>query len=696
MNPYFTKPNKRISGDLHEFDVTRLAGWSAVRIYSYLILFCLLSLGLTQNVGILQKWGDWAGRIIWGLLIIIPLLTFLVYFFARKRSTVLDFADYFPRHHTLDHYRIMIVVAGVISIAMSIIPFMLGKEAHGNDWGHTGLILILTLTTTLFWYVCIQSKTEVPREIESARRCSWHPEEEEQLELRLKQELQDLDERMELMVANRGSHPCRKCNGEGIVNEPKDDNEGSDDASKDDHPPKIEANVCEDCNGTGKLEWINDTYRQEFEDANNQRNRCVADLRKLDDSGDWKQMSLEDVRFPWFTEHGHPDGDPVPELHYQASANGLGIFQDKNKKLFSEWQSILEDKDPADTYSNNIGLWGKTYVSHKTHAAESREVKTLSYHLYQVVQNNSLSELQQIELCLAAVQSLVKQREDVPPPELDVFVKPDEAATDLPKLDRVKAVATSLWEVVGFWRDPMSKLEEDYLWESIKRWHIEIQRTDDDDEDGEIEEIVNYVGKLEEWMPENKPESACPGGDYKTVVTECLTPKEHAALLRNLERLNDINIDKNTEKHNHFSVRISDLKHDFDKFDNLRSVKSVFKPNNYPKFPTETLIQKEGTVDDVAILLAALLHDCGYKVRLYRSTYSDAEKGKVNRMGVAVEIEGSKDTRLVEPSRVHKGMVYCEATPKKWHCNDLDITERHPIGIDINSPKIKEAPSYQF
>ena len=704
MNQYFTKPKKRFSDDLHEFDVTRLSGWSAIRIYSYLIVFSLLSIGLTQNIEILQKWGDWVERIIWGLLILIPLLAFLVYYFARKRSTVLDFADYFPRYHTLEHYRGIVLGAGVFAIAMSIVPFILGKEAKGHDSGYVGLILILALTTTLFWYICRQSKTEVPKEIESARRCSWTPEAEEELELRLKRELQELDEKMEIMVENRGSHPCGNCNGKGVIAEWKESDEdsnavskeGSETVSEEGAPPILEETVCEECTGTGMLEWISNAQKQGYDNAKRQRDRCVAELRKLDDSGDWRQMSLEEVRFPWFTEHGHPNGDPVPELHFQASANGLGTFQDKNKELFTEWQSVLEDKDAADTYNDNIGSWGKTYVSHKIHAAESREVKTLSYHLYQVVRNNSLSELQQIELCLAAVQSLVKQREDIPPPELDVFVKPDEAAADLPKLDRVKAVATTLWEVVGFWRDPMSKTEEDSLWESIKKWHINIQRTDDDDEDGEIEEIVNYVGKLEEWFKENKPESEWPGGEYKQIATECLTPKEHAALLRNLEQLNDINIEKNTEKHNHFSIRISDLRHAFDKFNKLRSGTSTFHPNHYPKFPTETLIQMEGTVDDGAILLAALLHDCGYKVRLYRSTYTDIEKGEIDRMGVAVEIEGSKDTRLVEPSRVHKGMVYCEATPKRWHCNDLDITEKRPRGIDINPPKIKEEPSFQF
>ena len=78
MNQYFTKPKKRFSDDLHEFDVTRLSGWSAIRIYSYLIIFSLLSIGLTQNIEILQKWGDWVERIIWGLLVLIPLLAFLV------------------------------------------------------------------------------------------------------------------------------------------------------------------------------------------------------------------------------------------------------------------------------------------------------------------------------------------------------------------------------------------------------------------------------------------------------------------------------------------------------------------------------------------------------------------------------------------------------------------------------------------
>ena len=227
MNKYFTKPKKRFSDDLHEFDVTRLSGWSTVRIYSYLIVFSLLSIGLTQNLEILQKWGGWVERIMWSLLVLIPLLTFLVYYFSRKQSTVLDFADYFPRYHTLEYYRGIVLGAGFFAIVMSILPFILGKEAKGHDSVYFGLILILALTTTLFWYICTQSKTEVPKEIESARRCSWTPEEEEELELRLKHELQELDEKMEIMVENRGSHPCMKCSGTGVLSERKENEEDS-------------------------------------------------------------------------------------------------------------------------------------------------------------------------------------------------------------------------------------------------------------------------------------------------------------------------------------------------------------------------------------------------------------------------------------------------------------------------------------
>ena len=708
MKKYFTKPERRISDDLHEFDVTRLAGWSAVRIYSYIIIFALLFIGITENIEKLNKWSDWLSGIVWGSIIITPAFFFLIYFLARKRSTVLDFADEFPRYHTLEYYRGMVIAAGVFAVLMSILPFILGKKINNNGWGYAGLIVVTLIATLLFWYICVCSKTETPREIESARRSSWSPQEEEQLEADLRRQLEELDARIEHLVINRGDHPCKECNGAGMIvheqrNEESDSAVASEGEDEDDsklkkmeeRPPVIQERECEKCLGTGKLEWANDAQKQVWGDFMAQRERCVAELRKLDDSGDWKQMSLT-FRFPWFTEHGHPAGDEVPDVLYQASADGLQKFRGKNERLFTEWQSLLEDADPSQTYSDRIGQWGKTYVSHKLHSSESRELKTLSYHLYQVVKNNSLSELQQVELCLAAAQSLTKQRENVSHPPLDINVPGENAVSDEPKIQRVKAVITFLWDVAGLWRDPMSKVEEEMLWEKIKKWHLCLQRVDDEDEDGEIEEYITYRGKLEDWIRNDRPESEWPGVDYVKIVNESLTPKEHSELVMDLDLLNEININKNIEKYNQKSLRISDWKREFDQIASMYGERKTFEVSSYPKFSTETLIDQEGTTDDTTILLGALLHDCGYKVRLYRTTFIDIEKGEVERMGVAVEIEGSRDPRLIEPSRVHKGMVYCESTPDRWYCNDLDITERKPKGIDVDSPIVKPEPKFEF
>jgi transglutaminase-like putative cysteine protease len=235
-------------------------------------------------------------------------------------------------------------------------------------------------------------------------------------------------------------------------------------------------------------------------------------------------------------------------------------------------------------------------------------------------------------------------------------------------MERVKGVATLLWQISSMWRDEMSREEREKLHKKVIDWHERSQLIDDDDPEGTVQDCFQHIQKLEDWYRDATGQNLEGDLEWDVIATSALSAREHSDLIKDMEVLNEINISRNVEKYNDKFERIQRYRQMFDDHDLMTSERKKFEVSHYPKFPTETLIDREGTCDDVAILFAALLNDCGYPVRLFRSVRTDPEKGEQECMGVAVAIEGASDSKYFEQSNSHKGMIYCEATTSGISC----------------------------
>jgi hypothetical protein len=674
VDKYVTRPKVRSNDDLLEFDVTQLASWRSVCIFPYIILVGLVLVGVSENVAIFQKWGDEIAWGIWILIFLVPLAAFAFYFFIRKRNKRSEWKESFPRFHTIDHYNVFVLGAGILAIIMTILAPIMGKEYNGSGPGYAGLFFMVLITTSLYWLSLKLAKTESRADWETGRKSSWSPDEEKRIENELKKQLIDFDRFIEGIENSRWTYPCRVCNGRSKLTDTTPPVLGVEETLE--KPEAVDVTLtppvvrCENpkCK-EGKTEWANDGQEQAYRDFQDKREKCIQELSKIGATADADFITeYLSFNFKWFTDSGLPEGDLISSVQFDSSGDRLKKFRDKNSKIFVEWQSFKDGADASQRYVDNIAKWGVTYVSNNIHNADSRELQTLSYSLYNVVRDKSLSELQQVELCLAAAQSLIKERNETSHPPISVSESADTGTADVPKMERVKGVTTLLWQITSMWTDKMSREEREMLQKKAIDWHERSQLIDDDDPEGTVQECFQHIQELDDWWWDTAGQNLESDARWGDIVTEALSAREHSDLIKDMESLNEINVSRNVAKYNDKFERIQKYKQMFDDHNLMNSERKEFKVSHYPKFPTETLIDGEGTCDDVAILFAALLNDCGYPVKLFRSVRTDPEKGEGECMGVAVTIEGADDSGYFDQSNSHKGMIYCEATTAGISC----------------------------
>jgi len=717
--------------EIKKFDVTRLATWSTVRLYGFALLVWLVLVEVVVALGQYEQWGPRITQSIWILNFLLPCVLFVFFSLATKGTEIKEYSDHFPRYHTLKYYQPFILVSGLIAASLVVVSLLLGHKSHGTGWVHIGLFFNILIAASIFWVACSCAKTKIKDEILSARKPKWSEEREQQQVMKLISELQRIEKDIEKLEKQRGRTKCEACDGKGresVETDPESpgikvrrdstdlgvctDEEvieglerrrfnATDEGCREGQSDWIALDkfvaeiveVCPSCKGEKTQEWKDATQKSQWDTCHAQQTKYRAELAEIEDVDVGKPKSLN-FRFPWFTETGHAKGDKLP-ASYSASEERRKKFAAQNEDLFSDWLNLDEGTNHSETYAEKIGMWGTTYVSNKKYLEDSREVKTLSSSLYDIVREHSLSELQQVELCLAAVQSITLEREDVPHPPLECYVLSKEGAYDSPKVQRLKAIITHLWEIAGTDAHEMTREEEEFIIGKIQSWHISLQKTDDDDPDGELKDFQNYFNKLCDWFNDGA-KGKSPAVDHGQISTETLSPAEHIDLLNEMEALNKLSIEKYPDKYNAKLLRISHWRSKFNQADKIFGDRKKFDVRYYPKFPTEMLCDEKGTCDDAALLLATLLHYCGYRTRLYRYSQTDPEKGKVERMGVAVEIEGSDDTSLFGSSNVHKGMIYCEATPDDWYCNEIDISEKSPVDVKVDEPEVEPELEYEF
>jgi len=676
---YTTRPEKRANDELLEFDVTQLATWRAVCIFPYVILTGLVLVGVSENVAKFQKWGDEIAWGIWILIFLVPLAAFAFYLYIRKKIKRSECAESFPRFHTIDHYNVFVLGAGILTILMTILAPILGKEYNGSGPGYAGLLLMVLIATILYWWSSKLAKTDSRADWDTGRKSSWSPDEEKKLENDLKKKLKDHDEFIDATKGNMWTYRCRECNGrlrpsdtsppvlsvtetleEEIVEKPEAPDVSS--------PPPVERCKNPKCRD-GKTEFGGDGQEQAYRARQDKRERCIQELSKIGATveADFITEYLP-FNFKWFTDSGLPEGDLISSVQFDSSGDRLKKFRDKNLQIFAEWESFKDGAEDSRRYVDNIAKWGRTYVSNEIHNADSRELQTLSYSLYNVVREKSLSELQQVELCLAAAQSLIKERHETSHPPISVSESTDTGTADVPKMERVKGVTTLLWQIASMWPDKMSREEREMLHKKAIDWYEKSQLIDDDDPEGTVQECFQHIQVLEEWWSDATGKDLESDLEWDDIATSALSAREHSDLIKDMESLNEINDSRNVPKYNDKFARIQKYKQMFDDHDLMNSKRVEFQVSHYPKFPTETLFDEEGTCDDVAILFAALLNDCGYPVRLFRSVRTNPEKGEQECMGVAVAIEGANDSKYFEQSNSHRGMIYCEATTSGISC----------------------------
>jgi len=685
LENYITRPRHRLNDDLLEFDVTQLACWRSICILPFVILIGLVLVGIAENVENIQKWSDEIAWGIWILALLVPFAGFTFYFFIRNRIKRSDLDESFPRFHTINHYNVFVLGAGILAILMIILAAIIGKEYNDSGAGYAGLLFMVLIATVLYWVSSKFAKTESRTDMESGRKSSWSPDKEKELENNLKKNLKEHEIRIENLDKTKWTYTCRVCNGSlGSSKDPaplpgisKVSGDGVEEPEASDAiPPPSEARCtnpkCED----GKTEWASDGQEKAYYNFLESRERCIQELSRIGATIDTDFITeYLTFNFKWFTDSGLPEGDLISSVQFDSSGDRLKKFRDKNSQIFAEWESFKKEAHDSERYIDNIAKWGKTYVSNKIHNSDSRELQTLSYSLYQIVKDKSLSELQQVELCMAAAQSLIKERELVSHPPVTITSKPKTGAVDIPKMERVRGVISLLWQIASMWPDEMSREERDMLHKMAIVWHERSQVIDDDDEEGTVQECFQHIQELEGWWRDTAGrnlESTLSGDD---VVTEALSAMEHSDLIKDMESLNDINISRNVSKYNDKFDRIQKYNQMFNDQNLMNSERKEFEVTHYPKFPTETLIDGEGTCDDIAILFAALLNDCGYLVKLFRSVRTDPDKGEQECMGVAVAIEGSNDPKYFGQSNSHKGMIYCEATTSGISCAEHVIED---------------------
>ena len=127
LENYITRPRHRLNDDLLEFDVSQLACWRSICILPFVILIGLVLVGIAENVENIQKWSDEIAWGIWILALLVPFAGFTFYFFIRNRIKRSDLDESFPRFHTINHYNVFVLGAGILAILMIILAAIIGK-----------------------------------------------------------------------------------------------------------------------------------------------------------------------------------------------------------------------------------------------------------------------------------------------------------------------------------------------------------------------------------------------------------------------------------------------------------------------------------------------------------------------------------------------------------------------------------------
>ena len=633
---FLFKPRRR--GDaLEKFDVSRLSAWAMAKAMPFFVLAWLSMAALISAMGDFPEWGGRITLLFWLFLGLIPMACFFSYLMKLKNGTISSMVDRFPRFHTMEHYRFFIQFAGVAAFVMALVLLFWKNPMSSQILSLAGLSLAVLLTVFAFEGALHLARTQAPSDFLSARESSWSPQKEAADKKMIEDELMNLSSKLETLYL---------------------------------------------------VEDLNEGQKKDFDAWTTRQKHLQARLARINnsDEGNLKTISFH---YPWLTGSGNPEGELIT-VKYKASERRNELFRKRNEQLFLSWKSERDEDDHSQTYEVKLGEWGKSYVSDPAWAEHSMETKTLSYNLFNIVHAYSLSELQQVELCLAACQAFTKPREEIPSPELNIHIKRPDPADFAPKRDRLEAIMFHLWEIACL-HEKITPQEEGYVFESIKYWQSALQLVDDEDEDVDLTEIREFFNKLKKFSEEG--EGSLPSVDYPRIAEETLTPNEHDELINNLESLNSMSINNYQEKYDSNLLRISDLKTRFEQTDNIHAEEKSFQVSKYPRFPTETLCGQGGDCDDTAILLAAILRDCGYEVKLYRTVQTDPDKGEIEGMGVGVKIQGSEDQKLFETDHRHKNMIYCEATPDGWYSG---IMPHGAVEIPIDIEPLKKAEELQF
>jgi hypothetical protein len=343
-------------------------------------------------------------------------------------------------------------------------------------------------------------------------------------------------------------------------------------------------------------------------------------------------------------------------------------FEDCRRRNRRNFQRNADNAPPTED-------WPRIYIS----SDDSRETMELAEKFYGLADKHGLSEYQLVELILAAVKSTTYEKDDVSAPEMTSLRTDDVEALECSAKDKLTALAylylkvsfsgTNTEELVGFTDKEKEKVDI-FLKNWFDEWNkgnsLEIHSTD----------LKGFIGEVTEYV---KAENSGAGGGDAEVrfikpAIEAFAPDQHDRILREMKEVRDIEELRENDRRREYQVGyVNYITKRFADHAESKGEYKTTRPDEYPRYPTETLYEQIGDCEDNAMLFAALIREFHLEVQLLEMESDEIDpttKEKIKHMACAVKIEGSDSFDEYQTHKI-SGYVYCETTYKGWRAGQM-------------------------